>query len=141
MNQIVNMVITGRCQCGEVVYESNGKPVALYICHCKECQKQSASVFGISLDVPFDKFRIIQGTPKYWNRPTRTGEILKCAFCPNCGSRLWHEYDKEHPETISLKGGTLDIPIDLSNAIHVWTKSKLPGVIIPSDAIQYTEED
>lgn len=43
---------TGRCQCGEICYESSGQAVGLYICHCRECQKQSASAFGISLDVP-----------------------------------------------------------------------------------------
>ncbi len=41
----------GGCQCGAIRYESEGQPIALYICHCRECQKQSASAFGISLDV------------------------------------------------------------------------------------------
>jgi hypothetical protein len=27
----------GGCQCGEIRYESEGQPIALYICHCREC--------------------------------------------------------------------------------------------------------
>src|SRR5689334_19654843 len=122
-------MLTGRCQCGEVRYESTEKASALYICHCRECQKQSSSAFGISLYIPRVGFRLTQGIPKYWTRPTDSSGKLKCAFCPTCGSRLWHESEST-PETISLKGGSLDEPIDLSKAVHVWVTRKLPGIII-----------
>ena len=131
---------TGRCQCGEISYESLGEPLVLYICHCLECQKQSASAFGISLDVSKTGFRVTQGAPKYWSRTTDSEKSLKCAFCPTCGSRLWHESEFT-PETISIKGGSLDKPIDLTNAIHVWVKRKLPGITIPNGARQFLEED
>src|SRR3989344_2080601 len=108
---------TGSCQCGEIRYKSVGEPLALYICHCQECQKQSASAFGISLDVLRTGFCVTQGTPKYWTRATDSGQKLKCAFCPTCGSRLWHELETES-EILSIKGGSLDQPIDVSNAIH-----------------------
>ncbi len=130
---------TGSCQCGEIGYQSTGEPLALYICHCQECRKQSASAFGISLDVPRANFRITQGTPKYWSRPTDSGKTIRCAFCPTCGSRLWHE--SESSDTLSIKAGSLDEPINLSNAIHVWVKRKLPGVIIPDGTKQFAEED
>jgi hypothetical protein len=130
---------TGRCQCGEVRYESMGEPIALYICHCRECQKQSASAFGISLEMPQTDFRITQGVPKYWSRKTDSGRQLKCAFCPACGSRLWHEYDPP-TETLSIKGGSLDDPIDVSQAIHVWVSRKLPGMVIPESAQQFPED-
>jgi hypothetical protein len=34
-----------------VRYRITGEPIALYVCHCRECQKQSASAFGLSLEV------------------------------------------------------------------------------------------
>lgn len=37
---------TGQCQCGAIRYESTGESLALYVCHCLECQKQSASAFA-----------------------------------------------------------------------------------------------
>lgn len=130
----------GGCQCGEIRYESSGEPVALYVCHCHECQKQSASAFGISLDVPRTGFRVTQGELKYWSRITARGGKLRCAFCPTCGSRLWHESEPTS-ETLSIKGGSLDEPLDISNAIHVWVKHKLPGIMIPNGAQQFLEED
>ncbi len=130
---------TGGCECGEVRYESLGEPTALYVCHCGECRKQSASAFGISLFVPRMGFRVTQGTPIYWTRPTDSGRRLKCAFCPNCGSRLWHE-PKNASETVSIKAGSLDKPVDIAAAIHIWTSRKLPGVAIPDGVQQFPEE-
>lgn len=129
---------TGRCQCGEIRYESVGEPLGLYICHCRECQKQSASAFGISLRVPRAGFHVTHGTPKSWSRDTDSGRRLRCVFCPNCGSRLWHEHEPAL-DYVSLKGGSLDEPVDVSKAIHVWVKRKLPGIIIPEDAKQSPE--
>lgn len=34
--------ITGGCQCGAVRYEITLSPLALYVCHCRECRKQSS---------------------------------------------------------------------------------------------------
>jgi len=132
-------MITGRCQCGAVRYEHSRTPSAIYVCHCQECRKQSASAFGISIEVTKAGLKVTQGTPKFWTRDTDSGKRLRCAFCPDCGGRLWHE-----PESgaawLTLKGGSLDQPPDLSHAIHIWTSRKLPGVIIPPRALQYPEE-
>lgn len=127
---------TGKCQCGKICYKIAGESLALYICHCLECQKQSASAFGISLQVSRADFHVTQGTPKYWSRVTDSGKSLRCAFCPTCGSRLWHESDPIS-KTLFLKGGSLDEPIDLSDAIHLWVARKLPGIIIPDGAKQF----
>jgi hypothetical protein len=130
-------MLTGRCQCGGVRYEHGGDPVAVYICHCLECRKQSASAFGISVEMPPHGLTVTQGTPKVWTRGTDSGRKLRCAFCPDCGSRLWHESEGGW---VTLKGGSLDQPVDVSNAIHLWTKRKLKGVVIPEGAVQYPGE-
>jgi len=43
------MLQEGGCQCGHVRYRLNGPPLTLCACHCRDCQKQSASAFGMSL--------------------------------------------------------------------------------------------
>jgi hypothetical protein len=128
--------LTGGCQCGAVRYEVGGPPVNLYVCHCRECRKQSASAFGISLIVRDKDFHLT----KRWSRPTDSGRTLHCAFCGDCGSRVWHEAAGEH-DTLSVKGGSLDQTIDLGEATHVWTSRKLPGVLIPEHAAKFPEED
>ncbi len=130
---------TGGCQCGSVRYRCADHPIELYICHCKECRKQSASAFGISFFVSRASFELVKGAPQFWVRNADSGRAVECAFCPSCGSRVWHQPSSES-EAISVKGGSLDEHVDISNAVHIWTSSKLPSVLIPEGSIQFTEE-
>ena len=130
---------TGGCQCGELRYEITGAPHQIYVCHCRECQKQSASAFGISVRVRSADMRLLKGKPCSWSRPKDSGRTLACFFCSNCGSRVWHG-DRDQANEISIKGGSLDEPIDLTNAIHIWTVRTLPGVIIPGNARRFARE-
>ncbi|HEX6016235.1 MAG TPA: GFA family protein, partial [Geminicoccaceae bacterium] len=79
------------------------------------------------------------GAPSFWSRATDSGRRIACAFCPACGSRLWHEPEDDRP-TLTVKAGSLDEPVDLSGAVHIWTKRKLPGVVIPDGARQFAGE-
>ena len=80
-----NTPLFGGCQCGAIRYELSHGPLQLYVCHCTECRKQSASAFGISFIVPQTALRLTQGEPRCWSRPTDTGNTLDCAFCGECG--------------------------------------------------------
>src|SRR5215217_6718430 len=72
------MTLSGGCQCGAVRYVVTAEPLALYVCHCRECQKQSASAFGVSLVVPGTAFRLTAGEPRTWSRQTDSGRTLDC---------------------------------------------------------------
>lgn len=130
---------TGGCQCGEVRYEIRGEPVDLYVCHCRECQKQSSSAFGISLIVKSADMILLSGKPGIWTRSAAVAGSFDCAFCPRCGARLWHGNPRKD-DVLSIKGGSLDYPPDLSHAKHIWVSRKLPGVVIPDRAETHEEE-
>ena len=132
-------LLTGGCQCGEVRYEIAGAPREVYVCHCLECRKQSASAFGISVMVLGADVRLVKGKLKSWSRATDSGNVLTCFFCPTCGSRVWHG-DRHAESEISIKGGSLDEPVDLTDAIHIWADRKLPGIVIPEHARMYDGE-
>ena len=132
------MLLSGGCQCGAVRSVVTAEPLAIYVCHCRECQKRSASAFGVSLLVPRGAFSLTAGEPRTWSRQTDSGRMLHCMFCPGCGSRVRHA--SPGSGTLTLKGGSLDRPLDLSAAVHVWTSRKLSGVVIPEGAIQFAEE-
>jgi hypothetical protein len=134
-----SLPLTGGCQCGAVAYSVAAEPSAVYVCHCRECQRQSASAFGISVLVARTHFRLERGGDvRTWSRPTDSGRTLDCKFCAACGSRLWHEGPGW--AELSVKGGSLDRPIDLTCAVHIWTSRKLPGVLIPEGAVQFSKE-
>jgi hypothetical protein len=131
-------MLTGGCQCGAVRYACDATPRALYVCHCLECRHQSGSAFGMSLEMPPGTIRVTKGAPRFWTRLADSGRKLRCAFCPDCGSRLWHE--PESGAYLTIKPGSLDAPVDFSTAIHIWTSRKLPGTVIPPSAQQYPQE-
>ena len=131
--------LEGGCQCNAVRYAVACEPLAIYVCHCLECRRQSASAFGISVSVRRDELRLTRGTPRFWSRGTDTGKWLRCAFCPDCGSRVWHEGAPDDP-IVSVKGGSLDRPVDLRHAVHIWTTRMLPGVVLPEGAVSFPGE-
>jgi hypothetical protein len=45
---------SGERQCGSLRYVLADEPVPVVACHCKECQRQSGSAFGLSMLVTRD---------------------------------------------------------------------------------------
>lgn len=139
IHQPDSLPMTGGCQCGGVRYEVWDAPETVYVCHCTQCRRQSASAFGISVIVRSPAFRLVAGRPTSWTRPTASGAIMTCWFCPDCGTRLWH-VDEVMPGIRSVKGGSLDRPPDLLRAAHIHTDSKLPGIILPPGVLTFPGE-
>jgi hypothetical protein len=127
---------TGGCQCGEVRYAIEGEPLEVVVCHCKECQRQSGSAFGMSLFVSGDSFHLISGNLKSFAVVCDSGRVKTCAFCETCGTRIYHRTGSN----ISIKAGTLDDTSLLRPTHHYWTKRKQPWVIVPGDAISISDD-
>ncbi len=123
----------GGCQCGDVRYRLEGEPLELAVCHCSQCQRQSGSAFGMSLIVPRDVFRLLSGEPRTFTRACASGRTLDCAFCPRCGTRIYHE-GRFMEAVVSVKPGTLDDTSWLRPHVHLWTRSRQPWVPIPGGA-------
>ena len=114
--------LTGGCQCGAVRYELAAAPMPPLICHCRECQKQTASAFGMTLPVLRKHLRVTSGELKLWRRRADSGRELRCYFCPDCGTRLYHS-SSMGPEFWHLKSGTLEDTSWLEPVAQVWAKS------------------
>lgn len=127
---------TGGCQCGHIKYEIHGEPLGLAVCHCKECQRQSGSAFGMSLAVPDGALRLCPGRLKTFEVKCDSGRIKSCAFCPECGTRIYHQT----ANGMSIKAGTLDDTAWLTPDAHYWTMRKQRWVVIPSDVAQLVDD-
>ena len=124
----MTIMYDGGCQCGEIRYRLNCEPIVVYACHCTDCQKQSSSAFGISVWVPVKAFRLTNGELKFWVTQSDSGNTKQCAFCADCGSRVFHAA-QDQPEIFSVKGGTLDQAQLFRPAGHIWTSSGLPWAV------------
>jgi hypothetical protein len=106
-----------------------------YACHCRECQKQSASAFGISVPVMRANFEI-EGAVKSWQRPTDSGSVTDCHFCQQCGSRIYHA-GANRPGMVTVKGGSLDRADTLAPIAHIWTSSRQTWFALPEGLPQW----
>jgi hypothetical protein len=123
----------GGCQCGGLRYELTSEPMAVVVCHCRDCQKQSGSAFGLSMVVRRDAFRWSQGEPASFHTRADSGTPKECAFCPTCGSRIYNALGSM-PRTFNLKPGTLDDTSWFEPSLHVWLARKQPWVAVPATA-------
>jgi len=120
--------MTGGCQCGQVRYVIAGRPRTVYCCHCRECQKQSASAFGMSLAVRFGDVTF-SGRFASWERPTDIGTRTRCYFCPDCGSRVYHR-GSASPDRATIKAGSLDDTSWIVPVGHIWVSRKQAWVVL-----------
>ncbi|KAI1372090.1 Mss4-like protein [Hypoxylon crocopeplum] len=134
--------LTVRCQCGNVSFLTpTAKPLALFHCHCTECQKQTSSAFGTSAiyttEGIFPLSPDLSSKLKYFTRPTNQGRTMDCYFCTECGSRMFHRI--KDPEgtpypTLAIKGGCID-GLDWTGGKHIYLRSAV--IKIPPEWEQY----
>jgi hypothetical protein len=132
----MQLPLTGGCQCKGVRYQITAEPLTVYVCHCTECQCQSASAFGLSMAVPRHAITVVDGTPARWRRALESGRVIWCMFCGDCGVRLFHN-PEVNPRVSIVKPGTLDDTKWLKPIGHIWTRSAQPWFDIPAGSLNY----
>ncbi len=139
MTSLENM--EGGCQCGNIRYRINASPHILYTCHCSDCQKQSSSAFGMSLIVDTAAVEFVNGDAdlKFWDTRGGDGKLKRCAFCPDCGTRLYH--GSEDDQQISIKAGSLDDTSQLQPIAHIWLRSAQPWVVFERDKFHCFQQE
>jgi hypothetical protein len=120
---------TGGCQCGSVRYVLTTEPIRLVACHCRECQRQSGSAFGLSMLVTKESLTVT-GLTKQFTRIADSGNEVAGVFCPECGARIYNA-PKSAQDALSLRPGTLDDTNWLRPGYFIWMKSAQGWVPVP----------
>jgi hypothetical protein len=116
----IQLPLTGGCLCGACRYEISAAPVAVYACHCTDCQRQSGSAFGMTMVVKASALSLTAGEPAAFLRTMPSGRQTTIRFCGTCGSRL---FSQSTPEYYGVRPGALDDTSWLKPAMHYWVKS------------------
>jgi len=125
------MVVTGQsggCQCGYVRYSLDGEVFRLNVCHCRDCQRQSGSAFGMSLVIEPKTLSLTSGELHTFELTADSGRVKTCAFCPKCGVRIYNRTSA----LCSVKAGTLDDTRWLVPDAHYWTRSRQAWTALPA---------
>lgn len=122
----------GQCQCGAVAYRVEGESLALFACHCTECQRQSSSAFGMALWVRTTSVDV-SGPLQVWVRRTPSGKLMRCSFCSTCGTRVFHQMS-DTDAILSIKPGTLNDTSRLRPVGQIWSQSAQPWLDLKEQA-------
>lgn len=134
---MVTKSVSGACQCGKVQYSVDGEVYRLNVCHCRDCQRQSGSAFGMSLVIKPEAFRLEAGELKEFQVTADSGREKTCAFCRDCGVRIYNRTSA----LMSIKAGTLNDTSWLRPDAHYWARSKQPWTSIPSETLQFEKSE
>lgn len=128
--------IEGGCNCGAVRYRLEGTPLAVAVCHCANCRRQSGSAFSVNVVVRADAMTLSGQLTSWEDRDTESGAPVMREFCATCGSPI-RSLSLASPKVAIVKAGTADDPGKFVPALHVWTASALPWVDIPAGLPQF----
>lgn len=131
---------TGGCLCGNIRYTLSAEPLAVVVCHCRNCQKQAGSALSVVAVVARDALKL-QGAPKVFEDRGTSGQVVYRNFCADCGSPVVTDTPRAREQgIIFIKAGTLDDVSDLRPSAHYWTRSAQPWIRLPDDAQIFHQE-
>jgi hypothetical protein len=122
--------LLGGCACGAVRYRLRSAPMFVHCCHCLDCQRQTGSAFVLNALIETDR---VEATGEVHRSlmPTNSGRPHGVDRCRACGTAVWSEYGGVAAMRF-VRVGTLDVPSSLSPDVHIYTRSKLPWVVLPA---------
>jgi len=123
--------LEGGCACGQVRYRLLSAPLFVHCCHCKDCQRQTGSAFVLNALIETDRVERLSGDHALFAMPTDSGRPHDVARCRGCGTAVWSHYGGLKVLTF-VRVGTLDEPAALPPDVHIYTRSKLPWIALPS---------
>ena len=85
----------------------------------------------MSFVVGKEKFRLVKGEVKTFTRSSDSGRPVVCAFCAECGTRIYHE-GRRMDGVLNVKPGTFDDTSFLRPRVQVWTAKKQPWLELPA---------
>jgi hypothetical protein len=122
----------GGCLCGAVRFRTEGEPVNVRICHCRNCQKATGSPFFARALFDQGALTIEGDTARY-----ASSELLDRVFCTTCGTRLfaWRK--------VGTMAGVALAAFDDRNAFvptaHMWVSEKMDWVKLDDGLPQYPQ--
>lgn len=115
--------LLGGCLCGAIRYRIAGPLGPANYCHCSDCRRVTGGAFNIGVRVDARSL-VVSGEAAWYAHPGGSGQSVRRAFCPRCGSPLF----TTHParlDSVWVRAGTLDDPTQVKPEYEAWADSKV----------------
>ncbi|WP_073433507.1 GFA family protein [Halomonas cupida] len=121
---------TGGCRCGRLRFRITASPIMTMACHCRGCQRMTASAFSLSLTVPDAGFAIEKGTPVAGG--ARELEGLQHSCCDHCKSWVFTRFPAMMGEYVNVRSTLLDEIDDIAPFMETCTAEALGWARTPA---------
>jgi hypothetical protein len=98
----------GGCTCRQVRYRLVGRPLIVYACHCRWCQRETGTAHALNALYEADRVVHTAGEPELVWTPSASGKGQKIARCPTCRIAIWSNYPQAGPAVRFVRVGTMD---------------------------------
>ncbi|NVZ24062.1 GFA family protein [Pseudomonas gingeri] len=123
------MSLAGHCRCRAVSYTlAADTPLAVYACHCRDCQTWSGSAFTLHALLPGDALHFSGPLGEY--AYDSNGVHSRHYLCGVCHTRLYNTTSAA-PGLHVLRAGTLDNSPALQPVAHIWVQHKQAWLTLP----------
>jgi hypothetical protein len=127
---------TATCACGQLRVAVDGEPERVLACNCRECQRRTGSVFGVSAYFARSALAGIEGEHRSFTRTAGAGLRFETSFCPVCGSSvLWTA--SALPDHVAIAVGCFADPAFPPPTEVAWTTERHPWVRFPESCCSF----
>ncbi len=114
---------TGRCMCGAVRFQIQGKPSRVLHCHCKSCRIHTGAALATLAVLKADQVTF-SGKPR---RIYESTPGVKRSFCGNCGTSLtWETSFGDEGAICAIHISTFEEPDNFPPTAHSFYPERIP---------------
>ncbi|MAT66711.1 MAG: hypothetical protein CMN57_13855 [Gammaproteobacteria bacterium] len=130
--------LLGGCACGKVRFEISSLPIAIFLCHCRDCQRSSgapyaANVWFSSNDVA------LNCEPAGHSCTSDKGTHSIHEFCPECGSPIGMRV-LENDYFRGIRGAAFDNPLSLPPDASIFMRNAASWEVFAEDLPTFEED-
>lgn len=125
------------CSCGQLGVTVRADPLRVSVCHCRECQRRTGSVFGAQARFPSDKVSI-DGRSSTYVRLGDTGGTVSFNFCPDCGSTVYYKLQSQ-PDVVAIPVGAFADPSFPEPIVSFYESRRHSWVGVPTGAERFDD--
>jgi hypothetical protein len=128
---------SGGCACRAIRYRVTNSPLIIHACHCRDCQRVTGGAFVINLWIERKFVDADHALPRSCRLSGGSGNPHDVFFCGICGTTLWSRYHIVRSDCLFVRAGTLDQPESVRPDVHIFTRSKVPWLDLPSGTVRF----
>src|SRR5512138_3642328 len=126
----MTFALEGGCDCRQLRYRMETRPLFVHCCHCRWCQRESGASFALNAMIEADRVTLLGEEPEIVDTPSASGKGQKIARCPHCRVAVWSHYAGGGAAVRFVRVGTLDDPDRVPPDIHIFTSTRQPWLVL-----------